>query len=394
MRLAIDVTRSLDRALQGRLPTGVDRVAQMYMQHFQGQALALLRVAGRWLVFNAKDSGWLFQQLLGLPLRKKINIYALVAKYYAFSWGRPSSHKVLINVTHSGLQNKNYQKKVQSLQWRGFYFLHDLIPLDYPEYSRPGVQEEHKQRLKAMLQPENAILVNSRDTEQGLMAYAIQRQLALPPVRVAHLAAAKLPAGADTPLLPGPYFVVLGTIEARKNHLMLLQVWRQMQHSQPHTCPRLVIIGQRGWECEQVLDMLERCAALKPVVLEIARCSDEELATWLRHARALLFPSFAEGYGMPLVEALGVGLPVIASDLPVFREIAGDAAHYLHPLDALGWLQAVQDFAVQDSPLRTQYCQRAQAWHPPTWQAHFEEADRLLRDMQAPVAATAATARP
>src|SRR5580698_988440 len=100
-------------------------------------------------------------------------------------------------------------------------------------------------------------------------------------------------------MISEPYFVILGTIEPRKNHWLLLQVWRRLVERLGDRTPRLVVIGQRGWECENAVDMLERCEELRGVVTELPACPDVELTSYLRHARALLFPSFAEGYGMP-----------------------------------------------------------------------------------------------
>ena len=142
--------------------------------------------------------------------------------------------------------------------------------------------------------------------------------------------------------------------------------------------PRLVVIGQRGWECEQVVDLLERCEALRGTVIQRTRCSDSELATWLHHAQALLFPSFAEGYGMPLVEALAQRVPVIASDLPVFREIAGDIPVYLDPLDGAAWQRTILAYSTFDSVVRQEQCARVVDWRPPTWDHHFERVERLM----------------
>jgi len=144
--------------------------------------------------------------------------------------------------------------------------------------------------------------------------------------------------------MTAPYFVVLSTIEPRKNHWFLLQMWRRLVETMGDSAPRLVIIGQRGWECENVAYMLERSEKLKGFVFEYSNCTDEELATYLHHAQALLFPSFAEGYGMPLVEALAFGVPVIASDLPVFREVAGEIPEYVDPLDGKRWAELVKEY--------------------------------------------------
>lgn len=88
------------------------------------------------------------------------------------------------------------------------------------------------------------------------------------------------------------YFVVLGTIEPRKNHLLLLQVWRQLIEELGLAAPRLVIIGQRGWECEQVVDLLDRCEVLRGVVLEK---TDVVMLKWRRgcsmHRRCYFHPS-------------------------------------------------------------------------------------------------------
>jgi glycosyltransferase involved in cell wall biosynthesis len=174
---------------------------------------------------------------------------------------------------------------------------------------------------------------------------------------------------------------VLGTIEPRKNHLLLLHVWRQLVEELGASAPHLVIVGQRGWECEQVVDLLDRCVALEEHVTELKRCTDGELATWLGHAQALLFPSFIEGYGIPLVEALACGLPVIASDLPVFREIAGGIPDYLDPLDGPAWRRAIIDYAYSENPRRAEQMRRLSGFTPPAWGGHFAVVEALLAEV-------------
>jgi glycosyltransferase involved in cell wall biosynthesis len=178
------------------------------------------------------------------------------------------------------------------------------------------------------------------------------------------------------------YFVVVGTIEPRKNHLLLLDVWDRLVAKLGNAAPTLVVIGQRGWECENVVARLERSAGSGRVV-ELPRCSDAELGNYLHHARALLFPTFVEGYGMPLVEALVAGVPGIASDLGVFREVAGDVPEYADPSDADAWEALVIEYAAPGSARRAAQLQRLARFESPTWDAHFAQVDTLLGELDA-----------
>src|SRR5258706_1574168 len=196
------------------------------------------------------------------------------------------------------------------------------------------------------------IVAISQDTLDRFRQFAGEAGLPCPPAIVAPLAPG-VPSHAPGPRpIPGPYFVVLGTIEPRKNHWMLLQLWRRLIERRGAAAPRLVVIGQRGWECENVVDLLERSEPLRGFVFERNACGDQELATYLHHAQALLMPSFAEGYGMPVVEALAAGVPVIASDLAVFREIAGAVPEYADPLDGRRWLELIEDYSGAPSARR------------------------------------------
>jgi glycosyltransferase involved in cell wall biosynthesis len=113
-------------------------------------------------------------------------------------------------------------------------------------------------------------------------------------------------------------------------------------------------------------------------VIEKRRCPDAALATWLQHAQALLFPSFVEGFGLPLLEALSQGVPAIASDLAVFREFAGEIPDYLDPLDGSGWKARVLDYAQPDSALRRAQLERMRGFQAPTWENHFATVEGLI----------------
>jgi len=356
----------------------VDRVSLEYVRHFRQRARALVRFAGRWVVFAQTDSQRLFDWVISPDAGSAARVRWLVGSNYALSWQRPLKGGILLNTGHSGLDRADYAERARSYGLRPLYFLHDLIPITFPEYSRPGEEERHRRRIATMLTSARGLIVNSSATGRELEAYAMQAGAAVPPWVAAHLAPPVFSSPNPLRPMPEPYFVVLGTIEPRKNHLLLLNIWRSLVQEFGQQVPRLVVIGQRGWECEQVVDMLERCAALKGVVIELNECDDASLATWLHHAQALLFPSFAEGYGIPLVEALSLNTPVIASDLPVFRELAGDIPEYLDPLDGEGWRKMILEYALPESYRRTAQLASMAGWQAPGWPAHFEKVDAFM----------------
>jgi glycosyltransferase involved in cell wall biosynthesis len=278
------------------------------------------------------------------------------------------------------MENPGFEHWVRKTRQRPVYMIHDLIPITHPEYCRDGEDLRHGRRLDVVLRTAVAVIANSEDTKNALTRYAQLKQLPVPPVVVAPLASALTltSAAASVAMMNEPYFVFLGTIESRKNHLLLLNVWRELALKLGPDTPKLIIIGQRGWECEQVADMLDRCPALHQHIKEIPDCTDADLAAWLRHARALVFPSFVEGYGMPLVEALSLGTPVIASGLPVFRESAGDVPEWLNPIDGMGWMQAIIDYSASNHPRRQAQLDRMRHWMKPRWDQHFEIVNEVL----------------
>jgi glycosyltransferase involved in cell wall biosynthesis len=172
--------------------------------------------------------------------------------------------------------------------------------------------------------------------------------------------------------------VILGTIEGRKNHALLLSMWRRMLDERSAAqVPRLVIVGRRGWQADEVFARLDR-REFGDRVAEVGSLDDRRLAEALAGARVLLFPSFAKGYGIPLTEALAAGVPVIASDLPVFREIGQGVPELPPPDDAAAWSGAIADYGRPDSARRREQLSRLAAFRVPDWHGHFFRVDDFL----------------
>ncbi|HEY1794516.1 MAG TPA: glycosyltransferase family 1 protein [Stellaceae bacterium] len=260
--------------------------------------------------------------------------------------------------------------------------IHDLIPIRFPEYAKPGQNTAHLRRIESAVAVADAVVVNSGITRDTLLPH-LDRTGRKTPVLVA-------PFGTDLVQLPQlpepeppserPYFVYVSTIEARKNHLLLLNLWRDMTNRLGPEAPQLVLVGARGWESENVFDMLDRCPAVQDSVVEHRSLPDSEMARLLRGARAVLLPSFAEGFGFPLIEGLALGAPALCSDIPALHETGGDVPEYLDPLDGMGWRQAILDYAAPQSPRRAAQIARLKAWRPASWDDHFAQVDALIEE--------------
>lgn len=375
----IDISRLLARASQGRRPTGVDRVSLAYIERWGRHAQAIVQKQGWRRIFPHAHSQALFGLLRDPPADFKRQSRWIIARACVPPWpAQDGQGRWAFHLGHTGLDSPGFGAWLHSTRQRAVFFVHDLIPLTHPEYCRPGEQAAHAQRMRVVLDQGAAVVANSHDTLTALQAFAASAGQAMPPSVVAHLAPGLLPSPEAAAPLAQPYFVVLGTVEPRKNHLLLLNVWRALVAAHGAQTPHLVVLGQRGWESENVVDMLERCESLRGFVHEVSGCSDALLATWLRHARALLFPSFAEGYGMPLVEALMMRTPVIASDLPVFREVAGQIPDYLDPTDGPGWARAIMDHTHADGVLPSAQRARMDGFVVPGWEAHFQTVEDFL----------------
>ncbi|HXH00151.1 MAG TPA: glycosyltransferase family 1 protein [Sphingomicrobium sp.] len=279
--------------------------------------------------------------------------------------------RLYLNVGHTALQEQSYLGWTSAADVRPVYMIHDLIPITHPEFCRAGEAERHVERVRNMLASAVGIIGNSQATLDSLAAFAAQEGRVTPGMIAAPLGTDLRRSGLDQSRPERPTFVMLGTIEARKNHLLLLQIWARLVRAHGADAPRLLVIGQRGWESEQVFDLLDRSEILRRAVVEVGRCGDAELDRHLRGARALLFPTLVEGYGLPLIEALASGTPVIASDLPVFHEIGQEVPDFIDPLDGPAWQAAIESYSPNPSAARDAQLARLANFRAPTWDNHF-----------------------
>jgi glycosyltransferase involved in cell wall biosynthesis len=378
--LLLDITRLVWRRWIGRLPTGIDRVCLAYLDRYRSESQAVIQRRGFRRILSQAASDRLFEALAAPEASLRMDMVRIIGSERLRSLRALSGKgRLYLNLGHTALQDQGYLAWTRAAAVRPVYMVHDLIPITHPEFCREGETQRHAQRMRNMLASAVGIIGNSQATLDSLEAFAASISMGAPAETAAPLGTQvrhSPPAAIEIP--EQPTFVVLGTIEGRKNHLMLLRVWARLVRAYGLNAPRLLVIGQRGWKCQEVFDLLDRSEALRGAVIEVGDCSDAELNGHLSSTRALLFPSLAEGYGLPLVEALSAGTPVIASDLPVFREIGQGVPDLLNPLDDFAWEQAILSYAGKDSAAREAQIARLAGYRAPTWDEHFELVDAWL----------------
>ncbi len=392
-----DATRLLSR-IDRSAPTGIDRVCLAYAEHLlASRDLSVTPVRSRRDQLSAVDPRWFAEIVAALRARwdghtapaaaETRLIAALTSTRRGRSLveaddggeartrrglthllrqrplGTPPRNAVYINVGHTGLDNPRILEGLAERGVARLVMVHDLIPVTHPEYCRPGEGARHRTRMRTALRHASHIVVNSAATGAELAAFAAHEGLTPPPVQVAHLGLEPLFQSPRWAPAPAPYFVHVGTLEGRKNLAFLLAVWRRLEERMGAAAPRLALIGRHGWENEAVLDHLHRSPNLQGLVHQVSELSDAGLVRLLAGARGLVAPSSIEGFDLPVVEALSLGVPVIASDIAVHRELALKAV-LVDPLDGPGWLAALETACVvtRKRPART----------APTWSTHFD----------------------
>jgi len=388
----LDISRTIARTPYPH-PTGIDRVERAYIAHFlqsESPVWFISRVLKGYVLLDKAAMQVVWSMINGEQPWQKPDLIALLFSHKlhkvvnrAESTLRRLSKAQCLRAGLGRMLTKNLPEGFNYLNighanrkpwfWRALRgagagkmlaMVHDVIPLDYPEYCGEVPARRFGAELRSTAAACDALIYNSADTAVRSAIWLQKWELNPTPLTIL-LGVDPLPPPASKPLAMPAEFVILGTIEPRKNHRLLLDIW-------PGIDADLHIVGARGWLNETVFSTLESSPMIGKTVFEHKNLSDAALAERLAGARALLFPSFAEGFGYPLVEALQMGLPVICSDLPCFRELAGDLPTYLPPDDPAAWQAAISAAAASPREIIPKNVSF------PTWDQHFAKLDMFL----------------
>lgn len=394
----LDLTRLVSRLGQGQ-PTGVDRVEAAYLAHFltlPAPVFGLVRSKLGFMLLNHQGMT-AFQRLVidqtDLPAadllsrlsrlrqprlaRAETAVRALaVARCRAKKLAQTLRHHLpdgftYFNTGHANLAPQTLVAIKAGGATQRLVLVHDTIPLDHPAFTRKDTIASFDKKLAAISAHADTVIHTAKATRFAT-EHHLARHRRVPPSVIAPLGITPLCPSADPPR-PHPYFVTLGTIEPRKNHGFLLDIWETMHRDLPaHAIPHLLILGRRGWSNDAVFRRLDSLPFVNQTVFELPNLPDAAVANLLVHARALLFPSHVEGFGLPPIEAASLGTAVIVPPLPIYRETLGNYPVYVGLDDSYSWMETITQLGGVKNNREQAGLGAGNAVKIPSWDAHFK----------------------
>jgi glycosyltransferase involved in cell wall biosynthesis len=221
--------------------------------------------------------------------------------------------------------------------------VHDLVALEHPNLHPPRSYVVQRRQLAAAAELATVVVAVSNATATALTVRGVDPDR----IVVAPNGVTALPRARPELVAPGRFLLAVGSLTPRKGLDTLVTAFARADL--PHDL-RLVLAGPPGFRADAVTDTIASSGVAGRVDV-LGRVSDEMLAALYSACAAVCVPSIAEGFGLPILEAAAAGAPVIASDLPVFHEVAGDAAVYARASDPRAWANALER-VMHDKELR------------------------------------------
>lgn len=400
--VVLDISRLVSRVGRGSL-TGVDRVELAYLnwclEGQDSQLFCLARISGGLVLLDRSGALEFRAKLNGdkpwgpRDIRARLSLRAFKDRGAAESDLRrlavarsrrkslpniPLTHGVYLNVGHSNLTESTLSG-VRAKGLRVAVLIHDMIPLDWPQFQREGTVKTFESKMRVAAKYGDMIIANSNDTQRRVRHYFDRWGSEVQSV-VSHLGVDEFDAKPRDIGVIRPYFTAIGTIEPRKNHALLLDVWEKMEEElSEDELPELHIVGQRGWNNDAVFKRLDGLKD-KSWLHEHHSMGDADLKRLLSGSHGLLFPSFAEGFGLPSIEAAQLGVPVICGDLAIHEEVLGDYPVYADLQDIYLWKKIILEQAEQRQKDLI-HANLAKKPRIPTWSEHFRSVNAAVRKL-------------
>ena len=311
--------------------TGIDRVERGYLSAIPNAEL-LLRYGRSVFVFDKDCFGALMAFPAPKTISQKLKFWLALKKLSKRSMPARNSH--YINVGHTG-HPKWFWKQLKSRQIKISIMIHDVIPLDFPEFTRSDQVEKFATKFTNWCEFADVLITPSQYTRKQILAHSsTQAKIITLPLAVEPLAVKSRH--------QENAWLILGTIEPRKNHVHIIDCWEALHKDGHDDLPKLWIIGSDGWNNREILSRIENSSLYNQLIFKLGALTDIEMKDYFSRAKGLLFPSYCEGFGLPLYEAAISGKTVLASKIPAFTEALGDDCPNLVDLDNFeSWKQKI-----------------------------------------------------
>jgi glycosyltransferase involved in cell wall biosynthesis len=252
------------------------------------------------------------------------------------------------------------------------FLIHDLIPIENPAFVEKQHVAQFRQWLDAALPNADVVLTVSRYSRDALLALARSAGWRLP--RVAAVApgttisGAPLSGDSDTMRFPERFVLFVSTIEIRKNHRLLINVWRRLvERHGAAAVPVLILVGQIGWLVDDLMAELAASNYLSGKIEHRRGLSDAQLHDAYRSCLFTVFPSLAEGWGLPVAESLARGKFCIASNRTSIPDVGGDLVDYFDPTDEADALAKVERVLFEPGYLAAREARLKAEYRPRSW---------------------------
>ncbi len=289
----------------------------------------------------------------------------------------------------------DYAQLIRPQRARGLKFgllVYDLIPIRRPEWCDRGLVRVFRAWFDSIFPLCDHVFAISRATMADVEAFARERGIKLRnpivpiPIGTSFGLAGTTVAAARTPRLPvpGSYALIVSTIEARKNHLLLFRVWRRMLEEMPaDSVPTLVFAGRVGWLVDDLMRQIANTNNLDGKLVLVENPTDAELLALYEGCRFTLFPSFFEGWGLPVPESLALGKPSLTSNRMSLPEAGGKLTRPFDPENLHDAYRAIREAIDDPAGLARWEAQVRREFKPIPWSA---TADALLTALGHPMA--------
>jgi glycosyltransferase involved in cell wall biosynthesis len=275
------------------------------------------------------------------------------------SWGFPHY------MTHIAKAKRRYGIRFSVM-------IYDLIPIENESFVEQRHVVQFRNWVRDAIRVADVVLTISKHSRDALIRWAAEAGRSLPRVEVVKLGSGSSdwprPGDQKAENFPQRYVLFVSTIEIRKNHRLLVRVWRRLlERHGADAVPVLIFAGQVGWMVDDLLADLAASDGLGGKIVLMPGLSETELRQAYRSCLFTVFPSFCEGWGLPVAESLVHGKFCVASNRTSIPEVGGDLIDYFDPSDDDDAFAKIERLVLDPGYLAAREARLRAEYHPRTW---------------------------